>query len=280
MTRRNTRLQPHTKVLYAAILLAFALSSPPAVAGAIRTDVGFTQNTLGPQDDFPSVQVGLPFDICFFGETFHSLWVNNNGNVTFNAALSSYVPSLNILNNPIIAPFFADVDTRPAGSGQVTYGVSTINDDGGSHTAFGVNWVNVGYFSQHVDKLNSFQLVIYERADLGPGDFDFEFNYDSIQWDTGDFSQGKSALVGYSNGSGTTFNLPGSLVNGAFINGGPFQLIASNGSDDNVPGRLEFECRNCRVLPEPGSVALIGLALCGIGAVQRRRNRAPGLLPA
>ena len=54
--------------------------------------------------------------------------------------------------------------------------------------AFGVDWVNVGYFSAHADKLLSCQLVIIDRSDIASGDFDMEFNYDKVQWEWGDAS--------------------------------------------------------------------------------------------
>ena len=63
------------------------------------------------------------------------------------------------------------MDTR-AGD-VVTYGTDTVDD----HAAFGVNWVSVGYFSQHTDALSSFQLVLIDRSDVSDGDFDIEFNY-------------------------------------------------------------------------------------------------------
>ena len=63
----------------------------------------------------------------------------------------------------------------------------------GGTAAFCVNWVNVGYFSQHVDKLNSFQLLL---IDQGSGNFDIEFNYDKVNWETGDASGGSNGFGG------------------------------------------------------------------------------------
>ena len=45
---------------------------------------------------------------------------------------------------PIIAPFFADVDTRGSGSDIVTYSYGNTTYNG--RPAFCVDWVNVGYF--------------------------------------------------------------------------------------------------------------------------------------
>ena len=158
-----------------------------------------------------------------------------------------------------------------------------MDDDisGGLHQTFGVNWFNVGYFPNQVNKLNNFQLVL---VDLGNGDFDAEFNYGSMEWETGGASGGvngiggSSALVGYSNGAGTSFSYTGSLVNGAFINGGPNALQDVMLNDDGlagqpIAGRIEFECRNCNgpiQVPEPSTLALFSL---GLGAIAIRRRR-------
>jgi hypothetical protein len=140
------------------------------------------------------------------------------------------------------------VDTNGPGSGLVTYGNDTVN----GRNAFGVEWPAVGYYSGRVDKKNTFELVIIDRSDIAAGAFDFEFNYDQIQWETGEASGGtnglggSSARVGYSNGlSGTnnvSFEFAGSAVNGAFLNGGPNALVASS-LNSNVLGRYAFNSR-------------------------------------
>ena len=50
----------------------------------------------------------------FFGHQYTSLYINNNGNITFAAASSQFTPdAINAgVDNPIIAPFWADVNTR------------------------------------------------------------------------------------------------------------------------------------------------------------------------
>jgi hypothetical protein len=215
---------------------------------------GFSANSLPPNDDGSTGAVNVGFSLNFFGAQTNQVFVNNNGNVTFNLPLAQFTPSaLNTDNGgiPIIAPFFADVDTTNPASNVVTYGNASV----GGHNAFGVDYINVGYFLSHADKLNSFQLILVDRSDTGAGNFDIEFNYDQIQWETGDASGGtnglggSSARVGYSNGTGlpgTFFELPGSGVNGAFLDGGPMQLRSvSNGG---TAGRLDFMVRGGRVV--------------------------------
>ena len=223
-----------------------ALSAPSAWSMAVVP--GFDANVLEANDDGSTGAVDLGFTANFFGQEFGSVFVNNNGNITFDAPLSSFTPfDLTSTSQVIIAPFFADIDTRGAGSSPVTYGQGT--QDG--RTAFGVNYVDVGYFSSNDDLLNSLQLILVDRSDVSAGDFDFIFNYDQIQFETGGASGGTnglggdSARAGFSNGTGddgTFFELEGSALNGAFLDGGPNSL--------SEIGSLTFEVRN-GVVAEP-----------------------------
>ncbi len=186
---------------------------------------GFNSHSLSGNDDGSTGAVSLGFTVNFFGQNYTSLFINNNGNVTFDAPLSTFTPfSLTSTGRVIIAPFFADVDTRVGNV--VTYGTGTVD----GHLAFGVTWPGVGYFSEQTNKLNTFQVVLVDRSDTGPGNVDIEFNYGQIQWETGQASGGvnglggSSARVGFSNGTGqpgTFFELPGSGVNGAFLDSNP-----------------------------------------------------------
>ncbi|MCH8948879.1 MAG: hypothetical protein IIB87_00695 [Chloroflexi bacterium] len=238
------------RILAFSLLLVLAaiwanLSTTGINAAAIKPLPGCGTNTLSANDDGSTSIVPLPFTINFFGASYSSLFVNNNGNVTFGASLSSFTPfDLTSTSSVIIAPFFGDVDTRGAGSGAVTYGNTTF----GGRSAFCVNWVNVGYFNSNTDKLNSFQLLLVDRSDIGIGDFDIIFNYDQIQWETGNASGGtgglggSSARVGYSNGVDTSLELPGSAVNGAFLDSSTGGLV-HNSRSSLESGRYIFPVR-------------------------------------
>ena len=199
--------------------------------------------SLPREDDDPSTNALLPFALNFYGSTFSNLWVNNNGNVTFDNPQSSYTPdNLNALGIRIIAPFWADVDTRDSGSDVVKYGTNSVD----GHLAFGVNWVNVGYFSMHTDKLLSCQLVLIDRSDIAPGDFDVEFNYDKVEWEWGDANPPNTAppRAGFSDGT-DDYELPGSGVLGAFLDSNTETgLIYHHSTNCMVPGRYIFPFRN------------------------------------
>lgn len=238
------------------VLLLICSSFLPAYAAAVRTILDVLA-PLAPNDDGSAGPIPLGFDINFFGRTGNGAFVNNNGNITFDGPLDTFTPfGLSNTNTPIVAPFFADVDTRGRGSGTVLFGQTTVEN----RQAFVVNWPNVGHYDQRTDKLNAFQLLLVDRTDTGMGNFDIEFNYDSIQWETGDASDGmdglggSSARSGYSNGTstpGTFFEIPGSAMNGAFLDGGPNALIDGRFNSD-VDGRYIFAVRNGMVIV-PGS---------------------------
>jgi len=235
----------------------------------IRALAGFASNVFPANDDGSTGLIPLGFTINYFGNQYSALYVNNNGDVTFDSPLGTYTPfDLTSTGQVIMAPFFGDVDTRGTGSGVVTYGRDTVN----GRPAFGVNWYDVGYFSSGTDKLNIFQLIIIDRSDVAPGDFEFEFNYAKVQWETGGASGGSgglggfSARAGYSNGSGnpdTFLEIPGSAINGAFLDSNTQTGLIHNSFNSTQLGRYLFNGRGGGVVPPGLNLSTSTLTLPG-----------------
>jgi subtilisin family serine protease len=242
-------------------------ADPPAEV----TDAGCGESSLPANDDGSAGAVPLPFVANFFGTNYSSLYVNNNGNVTFQSPQATYTPfTFTASTPPIVAPFFADVDTRGIGSGVATYGPITF----GSRPAFCVNWNGVGYYSGHTDKLNSFQLLLVDRGDAGAGDFDIVMNYNALTWETGDASGGLEgyggvpAGAGFSAGDGDPnhfFQFPGSLETTGLLDANPRTGLVNGRRGSLQPGRYIFPVRNGA---PPGSATLTGIVRDAAGSVQ------------
>lgn len=269
------------------ILLATALTlgSFSASATVLNTGLGgsagFGENSLSANDDsstsFLDLSSVFADGLNFFGTVYTGLYLNNNGNVTFDSSQSTFTPEVLTGNtaNPIISPFFADVDTRggavtPTPGGNSTGSNLVYWDLDDVNNVFTATWDDVGYFSSATNLLNSFQLVL---TDKGAGDFDIEFRYEDINWTTGNASNGSGGLggtvarAGWSSGNGTDFSELSSAGNQAAM------LNLENTSNVGVSGLYRFEVRNGQVVdvPEPSSIALFGLMLAGL--VTRRFSK-------
>lgn len=227
--------------------------------------LGFGEYSLTRNDD--SYQTGVDLTtvfgasgLNFFGTQYSYVSINNNGNITLSnssyGGLSTYTP-FGLANGgyAIIAPFFADVDTRLSGgiadADQVTPtagGTSRGSDlvwydlDPTGYGKLTVTWDDVGYYSYQTDKLNAFQLQIVGQ---GGGNFDIIFRYESINWTTGGASGGSGGLggtvarAGYSTGDGASwYELAQSGLQDAMLE------LESTPGNTGVAGYYKFSVRS------------------------------------
>jgi hypothetical protein len=238
-----------------------ALAKAIAISGALATSVtsitahasvllegwsgsgesGFGTIALEKNDDGSSQEIffsdyaDLGFDsgVNFFGRTHDSFYVNNNGNISFNGAVSQYTP------DPFPNTLFGNDDFDDGGD-DGDCGVdcidipqvqsSTTTDINSLETAalntiamiapfwgdvdtscdecgnvfigspnaetLVITWDSVGFFSSDSSLTNTFQLVLIDRDDTGAGNFDVEFRYEDINWTTGTASGGVDGLGG------------------------------------------------------------------------------------
>jgi len=143
---------------------------------------------MQPNDDGSSLVINLPFTFSFYGEDHTQLYINNNGNVTFDESLATFsANAFPSLGAKIVSPFWGDVDTR-AGNGRVVYKITP--------TAIYINWDSVGYYSQQGDKRNTFQLTLTDGTDPAVTDGNVAFCYKNMDWTTGSASSGVNGFGG------------------------------------------------------------------------------------
>ena len=220
----------------------------PSLVNGLGGVAGFGEGALARNDDGSSVAIDIrpifgATGLNFFGTNYTTLYVNNNGNITFASSLSSYTPSPigTGLGFPIIAPYWMDIDTRntaglplvsPGGTSQGTnltyYDIDTVNK------VFTATWDDVGYYSSHNSPSNAFQVQLFDR---GGGDFDIAFIYENIERATADLAG--VARAGYSPGNGLPggFELPGSGDVASILQ------VDTNPGNTGTPGYWVFQVR-------------------------------------
>jgi hypothetical protein len=209
------------------------------------------------RNDDAYFEVALGFNFSLFGNTYSSVYVNTNGNLTFGSGLSEYIPTGPLgANRPIISPWFGDVDTRNAGSGLVYVRTDVPNQ-------LIVTWDNVGYYNTRADATNSFQLVL--RGDdyaVPNGEGSVGFWWGNMGWEATDTS--RTAAVGFGTGSiGDGYALQGS--NTAGLNG----VVAHHHIWFNTAGGGVVVTPP---VPEPSTWALLATGLVAVGVTARRRR--------
>src|SRR5450759_816809 len=229
-------------------LLALTPGTAMAVANAIRTPANYSSNVIPRGDDTYSSVVALPLSMNWNGTIYSNIYLNMNGNCTFGNFFTAYDPTTSMAtsNRNMLAPFWADVDTTNLSSAQMTYSNITAGNipqvDG--HNAFIVNWINVPRYNAQTTPLDSFQMILIDRSDTGAGNFDIEYNYDTINWDRGTTASNRYARAGWARTGNVGYEITGGNTSGAYLDTGANALIDGSLNSGGVLGRYVWNVRN------------------------------------
>ena len=151
-------------------------------------------NLVFPAGDDEYLLASLGFSLRFCLAGFSEVWINTNGVLSFGGPLNSYITAqVSTLDRHVLAPYWIDLDTSTGGT--ITYGTGTIE----GNPVFMVVWSNVpmynGATNYDPDLTVSFQIIITSREDISPLEWDVEYNYDSILFDTVSYATGPDSLA-------------------------------------------------------------------------------------
>ncbi|KAM4651860.1 alpha-tectorin-like [Discoglossus pictus] len=205
-------------------------------------------------DDGTSGKIPISVKFKFFGKEHTSLFVNNNGVISFGVPVATYTPDAFPLadGSPFVAPYWGDVNIQITGI--VFYRESTdaallqrITVDINKYFpklhykaawAFVATWDKVAYFGSRSKKTNTFQAVLTTDTKRSF----IILNYGDITWTTGTASGGNPktgfggvpAQAGFNSGDKTHyFNIPGSRT--------PDIVNIIQTSNVDTPGRWVFQ---------------------------------------
>ncbi|XP_065942667.1 uncharacterized protein [Magallana gigas] len=216
-------------------------------------------SSLPANDDESTPSIPLAVRFPFFGSSYSSLYVNNNGDVTFDTALNEYNAKAFPItgSHKMIAPFWTDISTAKGGylwyrtttdSSILQLGTNKIRTVFPSFATFSatmlmiVTWEDVaaygcsGTSAITCQQRNTFQLVLITN---GVHSFAI-FMYYVINWT-------KSTQVGFNAGDGTNYySVSGSMTDSL--------LNLPQMSNIGVPGQFVFRVEN-REITAPDNCA-------------------------
>ncbi|XP_018315633.1 nidogen-2 isoform X3 [Mycetomoellerius zeteki] len=241
-------------VLLGSLALVLALIAPFTVALSKRDlyqHTGQGSNVLETDSNgmLLSAEAILKTPIVFYDKIYNSIFINGNGVLSFARAMQRFFNIAFPLDDPVISPLYTHVDTRASGT---IYWSETDSPDvlaraGGlirsafkdannfmPTDVFLVTWMDVGYYDERNDKVNTYQVAISSN---GTHSFvELLYPENGIQW-----IQGES----HPNG------LPDAKAQAGFMSEGKMYTLRGSGTDQiqnvdkwsnvNRPGQWLFQ---------------------------------------
>ncbi|XP_011138379.1 nidogen-2 isoform X2 [Harpegnathos saltator] len=236
-------------------LLAVAGLIAPFTAALSRNDLypytgpGAYVLETDPNGMLMSAEATLQTPIVFYDKTYNSIFVNGNGVLSFARAMQRFFNIAFPLDDPVISPLYTHVDTRASGTvyWRETDSAEILARTGGlvrsafkdaaefvpTHV-FLATWLDVGYYNQRKDKMNTYQVAISSNCTHSFVELLYPEN--GIQW-----IQGES----HPNG------LPDAKAQAGFMSEGKMYTLRGSGTDQiqnvdkwsnvNRPGQWLFQ---------------------------------------
>ena len=159
--------------------------------------------------------VDLPWNFSMYGQTYGDFYINSKGTVSFGDYIIDWTPEEfpnTVEQTAQIALFWGDTDLRNSGS--VKYKVTP--------EAVYVNFVDVGYYNNHDDLLNSYQLIFTPNLNGGvlPAGYNVQMCYRDVDWAHGDVG----GSGGFNGNNPATVGADAAPTTGAHIQYGRFNL--------------------------------------------------------
>lgn len=133
------------------------------------------------------IEDGEIWNFNLYGQNYPNFYINSKGTVSFGGGYIDWTPEeFPGATYDQLAAYWADADFRA--TGELWYKVTA--------EAVFVNFIDVGYFNNHDDKTNTFQIIFTpEDSDYLPGDNNVQFCYRDMGWAHGDVG-GNSGCCG------------------------------------------------------------------------------------
>ncbi|XP_018351269.1 PREDICTED: nidogen-2 isoform X2 [Trachymyrmex septentrionalis] len=241
-------------VLLGSLALVLALIAPFTVALSKRDlyqHTGSDSNVLETDNNgmLLSAEAILKTPIVFYDKIYNSIFVNGNGVLSFARAMQRFFNIAFPLDDPVISPLYTHVDSRASGTiywsetdspdvlaragGLIRSAFKDANNFVPTHV-FLVTWMDVGYYNERNDKVNTYQVAISSN---GTHSFvELLYPENGIQW-----IQGES----HPNG------LPDAKAQAGFMSEGKMYTLRGSGTDQiqnvdkwsnvNRPGQWLFQ---------------------------------------
>lgn len=194
-------------LLAVGIVPAGVAEAQPTLISGLGGTAGYGMNMVA-RGDAENVEVILgtafPSGISILGTSYSSVWVNTDGNVSFGGAQGYRPDAFPGSLRPMIAAWFADVDTTPGPQSGDPAGANTVYWDLRTDQLT-VTWFLVGYYSGRTDRRVSVQLLMRQAVGQPAGVVNVEIRYNQCGWYQGMRADSIPAQAGFDLGDRTRY---------------------------------------------------------------------------